>query len=217
MRHVVWDWNGTLLNDFPIILKAANATLSQMDLAPISGDDYRDNYVRPVPRFYESLLGRSLSNEEFRVLDEGFYRAYRNAVAEAELTIDAHAAMDRLVAAGVSQSLLSMLKHPDLMQALDRHGLHGRFVHVDGLREAHGPRKALHLSEHVNAVSAHLDIEDSSNWIVIGDSIDDAHAAKENGLLCVLVDGGSHHKHDLAATGAKVAGSLLEALDMAGI
>jgi len=52
--------------------------------------------------------------------------------------------------------------------------------------------------------------------LVIGDAKDDAAAAAHVGAACVLYDGGSHPREELEATGAPVAGSLTEALDLAG-
>ena len=50
---------------------------------------------------------------------------------------------------------------------------------------------------------------------MIGDTVDDAHAAFENGIGCVLYDDGSHHRADLEAVGLPIADSLAEAVEIA--
>ena len=50
--------------------------------------------------------------------------------------------------------------------------------------------------------------------MLIGDLADDAHAAAQAGARVVLHSGGFRALADLAATGAPVAGSLAEAVDL---
>jgi len=50
---------------------------------------------------------------------------------------------------------------------------------------------------------------------MIGDSLDDAAAAGAVGTACVLYDGGSHHLDDLEDVGVPVAGSLVDAVEIA--
>ena len=52
---------------------------------------------------------------------------------------------------------------------------------------------------------------------MIGDSLDDAVAAQEVGVPCVLYDGGSHHRRELDAAGVPVAQSLVAALQLGGV
>lgn len=217
MRHVVWDWNGTLLDDFPVIMGAVNEALTELGFLPIDGDAYRDHYTRPVPLFYERVLGQALTPEQFEIIDTRFYAAYRARVQEARLYDDALESMERIAAVGASQSLLSMLREPDLHEGLSRHGLGQQFLCIDGLREAHGPKKSVHLARHMEQVAALLGGCDPERWVMIGDALDDALAAQENGLPCVLLDGGSHHRSDLEKAGVPVAGTLAEALDLAGL
>ena len=62
MRHVIWDWNGTLVDDLPIVVDAVNASLAGIGAGPIVADDYRDHYTRPVRVFYDRLLGRAVTD-----------------------------------------------------------------------------------------------------------------------------------------------------------
>ena len=58
MIHVVWDWNGTLVEDLPIVVESVNAALDAIGEVPITEDDYRAYFTRPVGQFYERLLER---------------------------------------------------------------------------------------------------------------------------------------------------------------
>ncbi len=50
---------------------------------------------------------------------------------------------------------------------------------------------------------------------MVGDSLDDATAAAAVGVDAVMYDGGSHHRRELEASGFPVAGTLVEAVQIA--
>ena len=75
--HVVWDWNGTLLDDLDVVVAAVNVSLAAMDAPAIDADGYRDHYTRPVWLFYERLLGRRIAPREWAHIDDVFHRTYR--------------------------------------------------------------------------------------------------------------------------------------------
>ena len=82
MKHVVWDWNGTLLHDLEQVVNSVNAALGTLGVEPIDADGYRAGYTRPVVKFYEHLLGRPVSDQEWERLDIEFHDAYREALTE---------------------------------------------------------------------------------------------------------------------------------------
>ncbi len=71
--HIVWDWNGTLLADLPIIIDAANVSLARHGVPPIDQDVYRNHFQRPVRAFYDSLFGRTVTDHEWETLNDTFH------------------------------------------------------------------------------------------------------------------------------------------------
>lgn len=216
MRHVVWDWNGTLLADQQVVLHALNHLLGEFGMPPTTMTTYRRLYTRPVRVFYERLFDRPISDTEWTRIDDVFHDAYAQALAEVALASDAHAALDAVERAGRTQSLLSMARHDLLEPLVHRFGIHQRFVRVDGVRGPGGGRKAGELEAHIDLI-AHLAGDDPGDYLVIGDATDDAEAAAHVGARCVLYDGGSHPREELERYGVPVVGSLVDALDVAGI
>jgi phosphoglycolate phosphatase-like HAD superfamily hydrolase len=207
VRHVVWDWNGTLFDDHLAVVAAVNDALALLGLAPIDADAYRSHYTRPVERFYERVAGRPITPREWRTLDDAYHDSYHRRLARLRLAAGARAALEAVEAAGLTQSLLSMWRHQDLVSLVERLGIGGFFLRVDGLRVPGGSGKAEHLVEHLAA----LDVT-ASAALLVGDSLDDLAAARAVGARCVLYDGGSHHRHVLEATGVPVVGTLSAAL-----
>jgi phosphoglycolate phosphatase-like HAD superfamily hydrolase len=206
--HVVWDWNGTLLDDLEIVVDAVNVSLAAMGAPAIDADGYRDHYTRPVRLFYERLLGRGIAAGEWAHIDDVFHRTYRATLDAARLVADAPAALDAVAASGGTQSLLSMWWHDELVPAARRFAVDRYMTRIDGNRGEAGETKLRHLA-------AHLGVLRMRRVVVIGDSLDDGWAAREVGVPCVLYDGGSHHRHELAALEVPIASSLLEAVDLA--
>ena len=208
MKHIVWDWNGTLLNDLELVVAATNASLATAGTGPTTVDEHRRDFFRPVQAYYGKMVGRELSEEEFAELDRAFHRAYKAGLADLSLAPDA---LTSLQAWPGSQSLLSMWFHRELVPTVARYGLTRYFARVDGLRAAiGGGSKAPHLAAHLGELRlAGADV------VLIGDSLDDAAAAASVGANCVLYSGGLTHPDALVRAGVPVADSLTEALTLA--
>jgi phosphoglycolate phosphatase-like HAD superfamily hydrolase len=207
VRHLVWDWNGTLFDDQVAVVAAVNDALARLGFPPIDADGYRTHFTRPVERFYEQVAGRAISAEEWVALDGAYHDSYLARLERLALAPDARAALAAAEAAGLTQSLLSMWRHQDLVALVERLGIDRFFVRVDGLRRPGGGGKAEHLVEHLAALGL-----PPRAVVLVGDSLDDLAAARAVGAGCVLYDGGSHHRHALEATGSPVVDTLTAAV-----
>ncbi|MDH3499340.1 MAG: HAD hydrolase-like protein [Acidimicrobiia bacterium] len=209
MPHIVWDWNGTLLDDLAVVLDAVNASLAHVGWDPISLDEYRTHYTRPVRVFYERLAGRPVGEGEWHEIDELFHVAYRAGFANVKLAVDTERALEMQRASGSTQSLLSMFPHDELVPLVEQFGLCDHFARVDGLRGTSGSTKAASLGAHLQVMGGEREV------VVVGDTPDDIAAARLNRVSCVVYDGGSHHRAELEALGAPIASSLVEAVEHA--
>lgn len=210
--HIVWDWNGTLLHDIDAVIEATNAAFAEIGLPPITLARYRELYCVPVPRFYERLLGRLPTENEWAEMDTVFHRHYFARVEDAGLAEGAARLLAELRAAGTTQSLCSLAPHEHLVPLVRRHGIEEHFARVDGSRRD-GPSKgkALQMAAHVAA----LDGFDPRRTVVVGDAVDDALAAAHVGARAVLYTGGSHSRASLETAGVPVVDSLAEAVEVA--
>ena len=216
MRHVVWDWNGTLFDDLEIVVASVNVSLRSVGAPPIDADRYRAVYERPLHRFYESLLGRPVLPAEMATIDRDFHDAYHALLDQARLTVDARSAVDLVASRGRTQSVLSMWWHDRLVPAVRYFELEDYMLAVDGHRGPPGASKETHLARHVEQLT-HLfpEVVRRESVAVIGDVTDDADAARAAGVGCVLYDGGSQPRAALEATGVPVAATLVEAVELA--
>ncbi len=204
--HLVWDWNGTLLDDLDLVVIATNAAFAAIGGPAVTADEHRRDFRRPVSDYYADVLGRPVTSDEFALLDRVFHQSYRDGLESVRLTADAH---DAMAAWPGTQSLLSMWFHHELVPAVQRYGL--TFTRVDGLRaELGGGFKAAHLKNHLAELAL-----DGADVVLIGDSVDDADAAADAGARCVLYTGGFTDPAKLAACGVPVADTLMGAVELA--
>ncbi len=214
MAHVIWDWNGTLLNDLPIVVEAVNACLRSQGARPIDAETYRSRFVRPLNGFYEGLLGRSVDDDFLLELDHVFQDAYWDGFDDADLNSEAEEAIQYLVSAGATQSIASMLWHDMLVPTVRGFGLDEFMLALDGNRGTVGESKDQHMVHHVERLRRMYPDLGAQTMTVIGDLVDDAGAARAADLGCVLYDGGSQPRKLLERQGVPVVDSLLEAASL---
>ena len=216
MTHIIWDWNGTLFDDLSIVVESVNATLEQFGAdatAAIDADGYRDKYTRPVHLFYDALLGRRTNEQEWDWLDKTFHDSYRSRLPRGDLVHDARSALDLVVELGLTQSLLSMWWHRELVPMVQKLDVDRYMTRIDGHRgTSSGQTKTSLLEKHLSALSLG---GAAGELVVIGDTLDDARRAAATGLQAILYDGGTHHLVELEAARVPVAASLVEAVGLA--
>ncbi|MBM7442841.1 HAD family hydrolase [Streptomyces sp. HB132] len=209
--HLVWDWNGTLLDDIHAVLGATNAAFAAVDLAPITLEQYRETYCVPIPRFYERLMGRLPTQAEWERMDGLFNRHYTEHRPACALTEGVEELLSRWQLGGRSQSLLSMYGHEHLVPVVRGFGIERHFVRVDGRTGPSGGSKAQHMERHFEVLGGIA----PESAVVIGDAVDDAVAAAHVGARAVLYTGGSHSRSSLEAAGVPVVDTLAEAVALA--
>lgn len=191
-EHIIWDWNGTLFADGQALIESTIDAFDVAGLGPITYEDYQRLHCQPIAAFYDSLAGRRLSRAEQTLLDKAFQEAYQRRRENIRLTHDAIEALTAWQDATGTQSLLSMHPHDRLMPLVRKFDLLDFFARVDGLIGTESAYKAPHLRRHLG----HLDVS-AETVLLIGDSVDDARAALECGIRCVLYHAGPGALHAL--------------------
>ncbi|MCZ1006842.1 HAD family hydrolase [Streptomyces lydicus] len=205
--HIVWDWNGTLKDDLDDLLGAMNSTLDLLGEHPIDRNAYQTLHCVPIPDFYARVLGRPLTDDEWATAEGEFMRFLGQRPVR--LRDGAKALLAHLRDSGYSQSLLSLLPHTRLLAETAESGVTHLFDRIDG-RRAPGTTKAQALVTHLEAMGRPLDGQ--HEVLLIGDTRDDALAARTVGAHVVLVSGGMENAASLHQGGAAVADSLDQAV-----
>lgn len=203
--HILWDWNGTLLDDTQAALDTLNIMLAKRGAAPIAMDFYRDHFAFPVRPFYKSI-GVCLENEDWDALAREYHDIY--ARQPKRLNAEAIAALERAKAAGARQAIISALRQDLLDAATAALGVATYMDLVYGVDNLDGASKLDRGRELVAAVGGGAPI-------FIGDTLHDAEVARELGGRCILVSCGHQLPERLAAAGCPVTDTLADAVRLA--
>lgn len=82
--NIIWDWNGTLLNDIDLCLGIANQMLANHQDTPLDMERYRNAFGFPITGYYEKI-GIDLKKESFEVLTEKFVQQYNEGIKSCHL------------------------------------------------------------------------------------------------------------------------------------
>jgi phosphoglycolate phosphatase len=201
---VVWDWNGTLLDDAQFCVGIINEMLTLRSLPGISVDFYKAVIEFPVILYYRKL-GFDLREEEFETISDEFVSSYQAGWKRCTLQQGATDIMAALADAGVGQSVLSASKSSHLLEQLRHFGVDKRLISVTGADNHHGHGKLDIARSHAAMLSA-----EPRRTLFIGDTAHDAEAAAEAGCQCLLVSFGHYGYDRLKHLGLPVAQSMRE-------
>lgn len=207
-QAVIWDWNGTLLDDLAACVAALNDLLRTRGMPLVSPDEHTKRFLFPV-RDYYAALGFDFSRESFPQIAVEYHQAYDRRWEGIRLRGDAHEAFDTLDRARIKQHLLSASEQGRLMEQLDRFGIRDRFASVSGLDDLHADGKVGRGRDLVKEQK----LTAQSTWM-IGDTLHDVEVAAELGVEPILVTGGHQHEQTLRSTGVRVVESLSAAAEL---
>ena len=87
-RHIIWDWNGTLIDDVWLCLEILNELLCKRGKHPITFQEYQREFDFPVKDFY-LRVGLDFSVEPFEALASEYFGKYSERCFECKLQDDA--------------------------------------------------------------------------------------------------------------------------------
>lgn len=196
--HVIWDFNGTILDDMQAGIDSVNEMLTARGLPPVSGlEAYRELFDFPVKDYY-AKLGFDFEKEDFgTVLAPIWVKLYEERCTKAALFPGVRALNLALREAGLSQSILSASERGMMLSQLAERGANGWFDEVWGNDSIHA-----HGKEHLAA--AWREAHPGARAVLIGDTTHDAKVAGLIGADCILVAAGHQSRERLAACGVPV-------------
>ena len=129
-NHIVWDWNGTLLDDLWLCLDAINSVLDSRGMNRVDEISYRKIFTFPVIDYYEQL-GFNFKNEKFPIV--GFLDYYRKYFEKCSLHKNASLVLRKNKMNGLSQSILSAGKESSLYSWVKSHNIENHFNDLIGV------------------------------------------------------------------------------------
>ena len=187
--HVIWDWNGTLLNDVAYCVATVNSLLKTHDLPLLSEDTYREVFGFPVKDYYVKA-GFDFNRESFESLGKKFMDMYASGVNECDLMGGARDLLKSIKQDGKTQSILSATEQIFLNQVISRYELNDHFHNVYGIDNIWAASKLESGHKLIQASGI-----PSKETVLIGDTDHDHEVGEALGVDVILVSHG-HHSHE---------------------
>ncbi len=205
IKHIIWDWNGTLLNDLDVSMEALNRLLKKEHLPLVEDkNEYRKYFQFPVSEYYKKV-GFDFNKTPFSELAKDYMAYYQPHSLHCLLHEGVETTLQKAKKQGYNQYLLSASDIDFLKVQLGRYDIDDYFGDIRGLDNIHAHSKANLAKEFVKESSMN-----PSEVVFVGDSVHDSEVATYAGCHCVLIANGHEHKDKLLKTGCKVVNNIQE-------
>jgi phosphoglycolate phosphatase len=181
IKHIIWDWNGTLFNDVELCLDIINGVLVRRNLSALSLDEYRNIFTFPVQNYYEKA-GLDFKKYPFKVLGREWMDEYEIRKNSCRLHEGAAAVLKKIHQRGIGQSILSAYSQNTLEEIVDYFGIKKYFSHMVGLDNIYATSKIDNGRELMKKLG-----NGEGETLFIGDTIHDFQVASEIGAYCILI------------------------------
>ena len=205
-KHIIWDWNGTLLNDRLFCIEIMNKVLSKRGMNKMTETWFLENFCFPVKEYYKKL-GFDLEKEPFEISGDEFIHEYMERIQEPDLHLDAIDTMKYMDRMGITQSLLSASSQAMLDATIKFHQIEHFFIKVMGQDNHYAYGKEEMGKRWVNELN-----HGPHEILFVGDTLHDKEVADLIGADCALISHGHVSQSRLENTGAPVFGGLMEVL-----
>jgi phosphoglycolate phosphatase len=210
-KTIIWDWNGTLLDDMHICIDSMNILLGERSLPPLDAQRYRDIFTFPVRDYYVSA-GFDFSREAFEEPAVEFIEHYDSLVRDASLFHDAREALHTFHEQDHQQMILSAMQQDFLEELVQQQGIRPYFSRVCGIDDHYAGGKTHNARELI----ARLD-GDEGEIVMIGDTVHDHEVGLELGIRVILVTRGHQSAERLKKTGREIAADLGEVVNIVNL
>ncbi len=203
--HIIWDFNGTLLDDIDAAVESENVLLRRRGMKEIeSRDRYYQMFCFPVRDYYVKL-GYDFSKESYEDVAAEWIKVFDELVKGSGLRTGARGLLDYFAERKVRQLVLSACELGMLASQISELEIADYFDDVIGTGDVLASGKsdlALRWREQ----------NPEARPLFIGDTCHDREVAELINADCVLLEGGHNGRALLEASGSPVFADFAELL-----
>lgn len=203
-KNIVWDWNGTLLDDAEVCVNVMNKLLSERNMPLSNIEKYKNIFGFPVRKYYDQL-GFDFEKEQFEKVSVEFITEYQKQSISAILVKNAAQVLEFCKTSGFTQFVLSASQIENLEAQVNHFGIMHYFNKLLGLNHVHATSKV-----EIGKAWLHDSGLNPKEIIMAGDTIHDFETARELGCDVVLIANGHQSKERLSGLGVPVVDTILE-------
>lgn len=205
--YVIWDFNGTILDDVQTGIDSVNLLLRTRNLPEIPDvEAYRRVFGFPIQSYYQRL-GFDFTKEPYEAIAVEWVNEYLRNVSKAPLCTGVLETLEFFRSRGISQVVLSATKLDMLETQLVQLGLRDFFEEIMGLDNIYAVSKA-------QLAASWRGKHPDASVLMLGDTVHDVEVANLMRAACILVEGGHQARSVLEADGATVVHNLFEIISL---
>ena len=177
IKNIIFDWSGTLVNDFPPVLAATNEIFARYGKPLMTEQEFREKFCLPFTEFYAKNLPEASMVE----LDHYYHSSFKLLQEGIPLLPHAKETLEYCRAQGMKIFLLSSIHAEHFAVQAERLGISGYFTKA--YVQVIDKRKVIH------SLLAEFDLEPGET-IFVGDMEHDIATAKHGGIMsCGVLTG----------------------------
>lgn len=204
VKTIIWDWNGTLLDDLDLSLESVNVLLKERNIPTLSIEKYKDIFGFPVVDYYVKA-GFDFEKEAFEVPAKQYVKLYAAGASELKLFHDVVDTLTFFKENNYRQIVLSAMKDDNLKLMIHNAEISHFFDGIFGIKDNYAREKVSLGKQVVENLKLN-----PAECLMIGDTLHDAEVSEECGFNCILFSGGHVSKQRLETKGKKIINSLSE-------
>lgn len=201
-KHIILDWNGTLINDAWVFVDVLNIILAEQNLNPIDVDIYRDLFTFPIKEFYNKL-GVDTSDVNFNNIEKHFIYEYNIRKYNASLYDNIPTVLSELCNRNISLSILSASNEIILNDLVSHYKIDSYFDNIVGVDNHRASGKINRGKELINQNNF-----SNEETLIVGDTYYDYEVANTLNVDCILVSSGHQSLSQLNRADAKIINNL---------
>jgi len=194
-KAIIWDYNGTLLDDLSIGVESINQMLIRRDLPLLNKESYREVFTFPVKKYYETV-GFDFEKEDWDVAAKEFIALYTSLLPESTIFPEAVQLLSHFSSLGKKQFILSAMEQSMLNNSVKNENIGKFFSEVSGIDNIYAGSK---IENGIKMIENHKLAP--QEVCLLGDTVHDYEVSQELGCKCILIAAGHQSIKKLKQTG----------------
>lgn len=192
-KHVIWDWNGTLLDDVHHVVEIMNEILSEHALPLLDQKKYKSIFGFPVQMYYEKI-GFDFSKTNFENLSHRFVDTYMDRLSNCKVFPHTKKLLKAVKDQNKIQSILSATDQVSLNHAIHHFELSEYFDNLFGIENKFAASKLEQGRKLLEKTQIAL-----TDTVLIGDTDHDLEVGQKLGVDVILLAHGHQNEDRLKA------------------
>lgn len=190
-EYVIWDFNGTILDDLQLCLDLLNEMLKRQLKPMLSIEQYKEVFGFPIKDYY-TQAGLTFEETSFDELSQFFIERYQPASFSCSLHPGVIKTLESLGQFGIKNIILSASRTDNLIEQTQVLNIFKYFEYIIGTDNIKGQGKVERGLELMKQSGI-----DPKTCLYVGDTIHDAEVATALGVKVILYTGGHQSENRL--------------------